>query len=262
MNILNSFLRALIVAIICCSSIVGCVIEGDKASPLRTSQGKKEAIQAYVDLAFGYVREGQLEQAKEPLLAAIKIDAKSANANAAMAYVFQLENDPKNAQVFFEKATTEAPDDARILNNYGVFLFQQNKLDEAKKVFLKASEDSFYSERSMVFENLGLIALRQNSLDEAEGYLNQALLFNKMRPTSLLSLADIYYQKKNYTTSLNYYNNFTMVIDNRQSPQSLLFGIRLSKALNDNQKVASYASHLQQLYPNSPEYQAYKAGKI
>lgn len=262
MSILNRFLRGSIVAVICCSSIVGCVVEGDKSNPLRTERGKKEAVQAYIELAFGYVREGQLEQAKEPLLDALKINPKSANANAAMAYVFQLENDPTNAQSFFEKASKEAPDDARILNNYGVFLFQQNKLDEAKKVFLKASEDSFYSERSMVFENLGLIALRQNLLNEAEGYFNQALLLNRGRPASLLSLANIYYQKKEYAKSLTYYDNFLVMVDSRQSPQSLLFGIRLSKALNDKQKVIGYAGQLQQLFPNSPEYKAYTAGNI
>lgn len=261
MNIRNRILKACIVAI-GCTLVTACVVEGDKASPLRTEQGKQEAIQAYIDLAFGYVRTGQLEQAKEPLLDALKINSNSADANAAMAYVFQLENDPKNAQIFFEKAVKEQPENTRILNNYGVFLFEQNKLVEAKAFFLKASQDSFYSERSMVFENLGLISLRQQLLNEAQEYFDQALLFNKIRPVSLFSLADIYYQKKNYTKSLGYYNNFLAIIEGRQSPQSLLFGIRLSTALNDKQKVASYASQLQQLFPSSPEYLAYKAGKI
>lgn len=262
MSILNRFSTFFIVTIIGCLLITGCVVEGNKSNPLRTEQGKKEAVQAYIDLAFGYVRIGQLEQAKDPLLEALKIDPKSIDANAAMAYVFQLENDPKNAQTFFEKALAIEPNNTRVLNNYGAFLFEQNRLDEAKKVLLKASEDSFYSERSMVFENLGLIALRQNLLNEAEEYFNQALLFNKMRPVSLISLAEIYYQKKNYVQSKSYYDNFIAIIDNRQTPQSLLFGIRLSTALNDKQRVANYASQLQQLYPDSLEYKTYKAGKI
>lgn len=261
MTVFMRLLTTLILTLGCLAS-VGCVttVDGTK-SPLGTDKGKKEAIQAYIDLAYGYVREGQTEQAKEPLLSALKLDASNPDANAALAYVFQMERDPVPAEQYFKKALATSDDNARILNNYGVFLVQQGRLDDAKQQFLKASEDNFYSERSMVFENLGLIASQQNHLKEAEEYFQRALLLNRDRVRSILSLADVYYRQGDYNDAKRYYDAFVTAVDGRQSPASLLLGIRLANATNDKTKVTSYASQLQQLYPNSSEYKEYKAGK-
>lgn len=257
MRLLTTFVLA-----IGCLISVGCVttVDGTK-SPLGTDKGKKEAIQAYIDLAYGYVREGQTEQAKEPLLNALKLDSSNADANAALAYVFQIERDPIPAEQYFRKALANSDNNARILNNYGVFLVQRGRLDDAKVQFLKASEDNFYSERSMVFENLGLIASQQNQLKEAEGYFQRALLLNRDRVRSVLSLADIYYRQGDYNEAQRYYDAFVNAVQGRQNPASLLLGIRLANATNNKAKAISYASQLQQLYPNSPEYKDYKAGK-
>lgn len=245
-----------------CLITVGCVTTIDgKKDPLSTEEGRKGAIQAYIELAYGYVREGQTEQAKEPLLEALKINSKDADANAAMAYVFQLERDYKPAEEYFRKALSESKNNARILNNYGVFLVQQGRLEDAKQQFLKASEDAFYSERSMVFENLGLIVLQQNHLQEAESYFQRALMLNNSRIRSILSLADIYYRQHNYQEAQRYYSAFIAATDGSQTSASLLLGIRIANALNNKGQAANYASQLQQQYPQSAEYQEYRSGK-
>lgn len=254
-------LSALILMLTCVLTI-GCITTVDgKKDPLSTEQGKKGAIQAYIDLAYGYAREGQTEQAKEPLLEALKINPRDADANAAMAYVFQLERDNKPAEEYFKKAISESKGSARIINNYGVFLVQQGRLDEAKQQFQIASEDVFYSERSMVFENLGLIALQQNRLKEAENYFKKALLLNNSRVRSILSLADIYYRQHNYAEAQRFYNAFVTAVQGGQSPASLLLGIRIANAVNNRNQAANYASQLQQQYPQSSEYQEYRSGK-
>lgn len=261
MQIFNRLLKILLLTI-SCLFVTACVTEIDgRKGPLQTEKGRKDAIQAYIDLAVGYAREGQTEQAKQPLLEALKLDSSDAGANAAMAYVFQMESDSKAAEEYFKKALSSEPDNARILNNYGVFLFQQNRLPEAKQVFLKASQDSFYSGRSMVFENLGFISVQQKDWKAAEDYFQRALRLNRDRVASILSLANVYYMQGDYTNASRYYNGFVAAVEGRQSPQSLLLGIRLFNATNDKVKAASYASQLEQLYPSSAEYREYKAGR-
>lgn len=261
MQVSNRLLKILLLTI-SCFLITACVTEVDGGKgPLQTDKGRKDAIQAYIDLAVGYVREGQTEQAKQPLLDALKLDPSNADANAAMAYIFQLEKDPMHAEEYFKKALSSESDNARILNNYGVFLFQQNRLPEAKQVFLKASQDNFYSGRSMIFENLGFIAVQQKDWKVAEDYFQRALLLNRERVASILSLANVYYMQGDYANASRYYNGFVAAVEGRQSPQSLLLGIRLSNATNDKVKAASYASQLEQLYPSSAEYREYKAGR-
>lgn len=246
---------------ISCATLTACVTEVDGGpARLKTEQGREQAIQAYIDLAMGYVREGQTENAKEPLLDALKLDPSNADANAALGYVFQTEQDYKLAEEYFRKALVSAPNDARILNNYGAFLSEQKRLPEAKKAFLKASEDSFYNGRSMVFENIGIIALQENNLDEAEDYFQRALRINRERVGSILALAEVYYLKGEYPTAQRYYSGFVAAVQGRQSPKSLLLGARLYTALNDKDRAAGYASQLEQLYPSSAEYREYKAG--
>lgn len=240
-------------------TLTGCITEG--GGPLNTTTGKSEATRAYTELALGYIQQGQTELAKEPLLSALKIDENDAVVNATLAYVFQLEQDSKLADNYFKKAVSVDPNNARILNNYGAFLFKERRLDEAKQQFLKASEDSFYSERSMVFENLGFISLQQNRLTEAEQYFKRALSLNQQRIRSILALAEVYYSKGDYPKAQQYYDAFIAMAEGRQTPSSLLLGINIAKALNNKVKVASYALQLEQLYPSSIEYRQYKAGK-
>ena len=68
--------------------VAGCVSSGHD-SPLRTDKGRDEARVAYVQLGLGYLRQGMSEQAKVPLKKALELDADDADANAALALVFQ-----------------------------------------------------------------------------------------------------------------------------------------------------------------------------
>lgn len=242
-------------------AMTGCVTEvSGNRNILNTDKGRQEAVQAYIELALGYVREGQTEAAKQPLVEALKIDPNNADVNAMIAYVFQLEQNDKDADEYFKKALVIDPTNSRILNNYGVFLFSQNRLNESKKYFVKALDDPFYSERSMVFENIGLIDLQQKNFVEAEKNFRQALLLNRTRAVAILGLVQIYYQKKNYPVALNYYNSYVDMMVRGQSPQGLLLGIQLSNAMNDKASAAKYAMQLEQQYPSSFEYREYKAG--
>ena len=133
----------------------GCVSSGHD-SPLQTGKGREEARAAYVQLGLGYLRQGMSEQAKVPLRKAIELDRDDADANAALALVFQAQAEPELADQYFNKALASRPADPRLLNNYGSFLFEQKRYDQASRYFQQASADTLYPERSRVFENLGV----------------------------------------------------------------------------------------------------------
>ena len=68
--------------------------------------------------------EGAAGSAKTPLRKALEIDPRSADAHAALALVFQTEMENDLADKHYREALS-ARKDARILNNYGSFLFEQ-----------------------------------------------------------------------------------------------------------------------------------------
>ncbi|MFN3358307.1 MAG: type IV pilus biogenesis/stability protein PilW, partial [Pseudomonas sp.] len=148
----------------------GCVSSGHD-SPLQTGKGRDEARVAYVQLGLGYLRQGMSEQAKVPLKKALELDGSDADANAALALVFQAQAEPELAEQYFSKALASRPADPRLLNNYGSFLFEQKRYDQAARYFAQASADTLYPERSRVFENLGVTSMRLGQRDDARQQL-------------------------------------------------------------------------------------------
>jgi len=128
------------------SLCAGCVLSGD-FNPMKTSKGRDEARVAYVQLGLGYLQQGMTERAKAPLKKALELDDSDPDANAALGLVFQAEMEPELADQYFRKALSSRPNDARILNNYGSFLFEEKRYKEAYERFEQAAADTLYPER-------------------------------------------------------------------------------------------------------------------
>ncbi|MGZ0704817.1 type IV pilus biogenesis/stability protein PilW [Pseudomonas piscis] len=232
----------------------GCVLSGDPA-PLNTGKGRDEARQAYVQLGLGYLQQGMSERAKVPLKQALELAPDDADANAALALVFQAEMEPALADAQFRKALSARPNNARILNNYGSFLFEEKRYKEAYQRFEQAAADTLYPERSRVFENLGVTASKLGQRELAQLQLVKALRLNQQQPRALLEMAELSYEDRHYVPARDYYDRFGLL--GEQNARSLLLGIRLATVFDDHDKASSYGLQLKRLYPGTPEYQQY-----
>ena len=184
----------------------------------------------------------------------MKIDPRSESANVALALVFQQEGEAPLADKHFRAALASAPNNARILNNYGAFLLEQQRNDEALKYFQRAAEDTFYVERSRVFENLGLTYKRLQQPEEAKAAFERALRLNSRQPLALLELARLEFAEQNFVPAWNHYLNFSQI--SAQNAPSLWLGVQLARRFIDHNRAASYALQLRRLYPASPEARA------
>ena len=178
-------------SILALSLLAGCV-SGGASDPLASRQGRAEAGRAYVQLGLGYLQQGLTEQAKAPLVKALALNSRDADAHAALALVFQAEGEPTLATEHFHKALAQHPDDTRIRNNYGSFLYAQERFAEAESVFRLAAADTLYPERSRVFENLGMTASMMGQRELAQQQLDKALRLNQQQPRALLEMAEMH----------------------------------------------------------------------
>ncbi|QXH50648.1 type IV pilus biogenesis/stability protein PilW [Pseudomonas fakonensis] len=234
--------------------LAGCV-SGGASDPLASRQGREEAGRAYVQLGLGYLQQGLTGQAKAPLTRALALDSRDADAHAALALVFQAEDEPQLAQQHFEKALAARPGDTRIRNNFGSFLYAQGRFADAQAMFRLAAADTLYPERSRVYENLGLTARKLGQGEQARQYLQKALRQNPRQPKALLEMAELSYENRHYVPAREYYDRFSQLSDH--DARSLLLGTRLASALDDQGTAARMGQQLQRLYPGTPEYQQY-----
>ena len=236
------------------SFLAGCVSAGD-SSPMAGDKGRNEARQAYVQLGLGYLQQGMTEQAKVPLRKALELDKIDSDTNAALALVFQAEMEFALAEQAFRTALNGRPADARILNNYGSFLFERQRYQEASVQCQKAAADNLYPERSRIYENLGITSLELGQPEAGRQQLEKALRLNPRQPRALLEMAEMAYQDKQYVTARDFYDRFSLL--SGQNARSLLLGARLASVFDERTPTANHGQQLQRLYPGTPEYQQY-----
>ena len=224
-------------SVVLVSLLAGCVSSGDSSS-MTTDKGRNEARQAYVQLGLGYLQQGMTEQAKVPLRKALELDKSDPDTNAALALVFQSEMESGLAEQAFRTALDGRPDDARILNNYGSFLFEQQRYQEASAQFQKAAADTLYPERSRVYENLGITSLKLGQRDAGRAQLEKALRLNRQQPRALLEMAELSYEDRHYVPARDYYDRFSLL--SGQNARSLLLGARLANVFEERTATANH----------------------
>ncbi|RML90219.1 Type IV pilus bioproteinsis protein PilF, partial [Pseudomonas syringae pv. maculicola] len=126
-------------------------------------------------------------------------------------------------------------------------MFEQKRYQEAYERFEQAAADNLYPERSRVFESLGMTSLKLGNREQAREQFTKALRLDRQQPRSLLEMAQLYYEDRQYVPARDYYDRFSQLSE--QNARSLLLGTRLAKVYDDRNKAASYGLQLKRLYP-------------
>ncbi len=241
--------------------LTGCVTSSDSRFAREADEGK--AVRNYVQLATAYIDQGNFDRARNHLERALEIKPDSPSALAAMGLIYQREGDSKLARESFSKAIGNDGNYTRGRVYYGAFLYDQKDFSGAKEQFVKASADTAYEDRGSVFFNLGQIHQRLGETENAVNAFQRSVELTRGEPRALLSLSTTLVETGSYTEASRYYSRLMTVMDgNRQmqhSPESLLTGIQLARYFNEWDREASLALVLKNQYPESDQYQQYKA---
>jgi len=144
-----------------------------------------------------------------------------------------------------------APDDLTIQNNYGVYLCDTGKYDEAIALFMKPLSEPLYENKAQSYENIGLCQLRQGLVVKAENSFKQALQLNSNMSTSLLQLAQLRFDSGNSVAAYSLYARYIAIA--QHTPASLWLGILLENGRGAKNTVSSYKVKLKGKYPDSKE---------
>jgi type IV pilus assembly protein PilF len=215
-----------------------------------------QRLQAFLDLARGYLEQRDYAHARPPLEQALKVDPTSAEAHVLMATVNLADGDKSLAEREYKEALRHEPRNAMAQNNYGTFLFAEGKYKEAAQHLKIAAEDPKYVRRAQAYENLGLTQLKLAATADAEQSFLRALMLNAVQPRSAFELAEIFFAAGDFVRSKQYFDSYNTM--GRPTSRSLWLGIRLSRVSGDQNQLASLALALKNMFPDSPEYRLYQ----
>lgn len=214
-----------------------------------TPVNAKRASQLNAELGLGYMNEGQYQRAKYKLDKAIKYNPENPHAYHYMAELYRRLKAYDKAGHYYRKAMSLDPSDMNIQNNYGVYLCEIGKYEQAYKHFQKLVNNPLYGARANAYENIGLCARREGKQDLAEKSFLSAIQLNPNMPKSLLQLAEINYDQGHISQAYNYYERYISMAP--QTPESLWYGILLEREEGHEDTVASYKILLKGKFPDS-----------
>lgn len=219
------------------------------------------AAELRTQLAAEYIRTGELDKAKNELDQALKINTRSAEANLMMGVLLQQEGSPvnmKKAEDYFKRSINLNSNDPQARNNYGTYLFQQDRYADAIEQFKIAGSTLGYEQRFAALENMGRTYLKLGDVANAEQAFIQALQANRDAVISKLELAEIFYAQQRFTLAGQMYEDYVRYTGQAsQGARALWIGLRLARARNDEMGMKVLVNQLRAQFPDSPEYKRY-----
>lgn len=210
-----------------------------------------DRLTAQLDLARGYLEQGNTERARTSLNKALRIEPRSVEAHVLLGVLNAAESEWGLAEKDFKTALSISPRDPMALNNYGSFLYTRERYKEAVHYLRILVENADYRARSQAYENLGLAELKLGEVEAARESFVRSLQLSFSQSTASLELAQIDYDRGEIEIAAAHYDAFRTLA--QQSPRSLCLGMKIAQRQGDFDRMSSYALALNNMFPNSPE---------
>ncbi|MDP7593214.1 MAG: type IV pilus biogenesis/stability protein PilW [Litorilituus sp.] len=256
------FNSILVIALSCtlCACVTQNFVNGD--TPVVQNQANRNDMAATrISLGLGYLKMGNMPQAKQNLEKAKKFAPEMVQVYTAFAHYYETVGEHKLTTNSYEKALRLKSDDADTLNNYGVYLCRQNEINAAERQLLKAIAVPTYLLVAKSYENLASCFLKVDEFIKAEGYLDKAILHSPSSASMLFQMVRLQYAMGEYQQAEVFEQRFEKVT-RRFTPQSLALAYKLYIKLGQKRKAKNYATMLVNMYPQSWEATQYLLNEL
>jgi len=230
--------------------LLGACASQQKQDPYDETNTQKAVI-SNTSLGLEYMNRGQYEVALNKLKKAVKEDPDYAPAQTVLAVLYERIGEKELAGKHYKKAYEASPRDGDVNNNYGVYLCQNGKADEAIKHFRAALDDPFYSSPSIALSNAGSCALNAGEYARADEYLRQALKIEPGLPDALMNMSRLSFEQQDYLKARAFMQRYEAA--SGHSADTLLLAYKIEIASNNAKAANTYKLMLEQNYPNSDQ---------
>lgn len=234
---------------------------GGPRAELRTSSDQTEdqkRAQIRLQLAIGYYGQHQLEVALDEIKQALAADPSSSDAYNLRGLIYMDMGETRLAEDNLLRALKLAPRNPDLANNYGWFLCQNGREQEALPYFQTALANKSYQSPAKALNNAGVCSLKLKDEAAAERYFTQAFQYEPGNPSVNANLAKIYYGRRNDERARFYINR--AIKSDMTTADILWTAIKIERRQGQRSAEASLVTQLRRRYPESQEYAAYLRG--
>jgi len=230
------------------------------ASAERRDKAEKDAqrLDIYAALAADALAQNNLNVAFSEASKALEVDANSAKANDIMALVQARMRDDAKAEKYFRRALGADPQNSESHNNFGVFLCERGRIDEAIPHFDAAVKNPLYRTPDRANLNAGQCLRKKGDYAGAERYFRAALVVDGKSAIALYNLARLSYDRQEYLSTRAFLTRYFELA--KDSPEALLLAVKTEHALGGKDAEATYKLKLRSKFPDSAE--AKQVGRI
>lgn len=243
------FLLTSVIFLCGCVSSETTVTANNSGAGNSTEFDPESAANTRIKLALVYLRNNNMQQAKQNLDKALEYQPNDANVHRIFAYYYQRVNENNTAEQFYKKSLRLDHKNADTYNNYGTFLCKLERYEEAEHAFLSAVAQTSYNQVANTYENAALCAEKAQVIDKAIFYYQYALSHNPNKSYIYLSLAKLNIDRKDYQAAR--LNLFNYQKKSKTNAECLWQWIRLSYATEKGASLSKYAGQLLEKFPNS-----------
>jgi len=228
----------------------GCASSGSSLSAERALSSAK----IHTELAESYFERTQYSIALQEIEIALKAKSNYAPAFNVRGLIHFTLHEDQLAEEDFRHGLKLDDSDSNTHNNYGWFLCQRGRENEAIPQFLEALKNPLYASPERAYVNAGVCSIKIIKLEEAQEYFKRALIRSPNLPDALSGLAEVSFIKQDFVSAKSYMLKLSQRASELTAAQ-LWLAVRIERKVKDRNSEQSYALQLNKRFPDSHETQ-------
>jgi len=230
-------------------------------APSNDDASRTRRARARLELAAAYFQRGQMDTALDEVKLSIQADPTVPDAYNLRGLIYSALGDDAQADESFRRALVLNPRDADTMHNYGWYLCQRKRYDEAAAQFNQALAVPQYPGVSRTLLTSGICEWRAGHLDTAEATLKRAYDTDPANPVIAVNLSEVLYQRGDFERARFYIRRVNQ-LDETSNAQSLWLGARTEMKLGNQQGANDLGVKLRNRFPKSRESLAFDRGSF
>ena len=214
-------------------------------------QSLDQAAAINTQLGLEYMRQGNLQAARDKIEKALRQNPHTAQTQMAAGFLYDRLGDDRKAVSHYDQAGKLGKDNPDIVNNVAVYLCRKGDRKRGEEYFLAAANNALYKTPAVAYTNAGRCAREDGRPQDAEQYFRKALTYKADQPDALLQLAELTHESGGNMQARAFLQRHLAVAP--ATAATLLLGNRIERALGDNAHAAEYADRLNSEFPASQE---------